>query len=207
MFKKIIAFKEAVVELENYERAVNEVVKALSERPELGSKFIYIRGVAPQEAYDAVRGKNGRVSDEKAITNRGSDKERLAFGLNERYETGISTSLMNEFFLDLQYYANVGAFSEKYGYRDLSPEQKGCFLIFATDKNLTYHDIQLDYGSSWRSTSELPAGIEEKLVAVFPAAQSTGPSSVGKYARASEIVFMSPNVDDNIKHVQHIYAK
>jgi hypothetical protein len=164
------------------------------ERPELKDKYVYIRGVAPNEAMLAVVKENGRVDNKKAVTNRGSDEARLSFGLNENGLKGISLQVLEDVILEIAYYANMGAYVEATGQKDISSKFQGYFLVFATNKPLDRHGINpAMYGHNWRTTAELPEGIEDSLVFVIKAPVSDGPSS-----------FKSFDISKNVKVTGHI---
>lgn len=158
-------------------------------------KFYYMRGVAPKEAREAVAGKNGRVLDGEELTNRGNDPARLAFGMNEVGVSGVDSGLVSEFILDASYYANIGAYAEarlnlpNELRKNLSPENRGYLLVFARDESLPIHKENLNYGHSWRTTSELPVGIEKSLVGIVPAAPMGSASSLEDYKEGDYSLF------------------
>ena len=138
-------------------------------------KFYYLRGVAPHEAREAIRGNNGRVSSEVANTRRGDDKDRLAFGMNEPGIPGIDSKVVDDFYTEAVFYANMGAYAEAHPglhrelTRKVTPKYRGFILIYKTDAPLKIHNLNLNYGNRWRTTSELPEGIDRNLFSIFPA--------------------------------------
>ena len=161
------------------------------------TKYYYMRGVAPKEAKEAITGKNGRVSLEEAMTNRGDEEDRLAFGMNEHGIPGIKDSLVQEFLIESCFYANLGAFVEAHPHlpdalkRNVHRSFRGYLLIFGTDLPLPLHKINLRYGKSWRTTSELPDGIEKKLIGVVPAPPMSNPSAAEEYLSKDFSLFKS----------------
>ena len=71
-----------------------------------------MRGVAPKEAREAIIGRDGRVSNNEALTFRGKNEPKLAFAMNEPKKKGISKNIVEEFLIDASYYANLGAYAE-----------------------------------------------------------------------------------------------
>jgi hypothetical protein len=146
------------------------------------NKFYYLRGVAPQEAREAVRGRNGRVSSEKASTRRGNDESRLAFGMNEPETSGVDPSVIDDFYIEAAFYANLGAYGEANpqlhpeSAREVKPNNRGYILIYRTDSPLIIHKPNLRYGARWRTTSELPDKIDSSLICLFPANPMENPS-------------------------------
>lgn len=159
-----------------------------------------MRGVAPKEAREAILGKNGRVQDEVALTNRGNDISRLAFGMNEPNTPGINPKIVDEFILDASFYANLGAYAEAHPdelKRNLHPDNRGYLLVFATAEPLPIHGENLVYGHSWRTTSELPPWIEENLVGVAPAAPMKSASRLEDYNQGDYCLFGNKiNIND-----------
>ncbi len=174
MKKKIIANRELPIDI----LACKSLCNLLINTPELKDKYLYIRGVAPQEAKLAISKNNGRVDSKKAVTNRGLDEARLSFGLNEKGLKGVSLKVFEDVILEIAYYANMGAHVEATKEKDISSKYQGYFLVFATDEPLVNHSINpAMYGNSWRTTAELPEGIEHSLVYVIKAPVNDGPSS------------------------------
>lgn len=144
--------------------------------------FYYQRGVSPTEMIGSVNGQNTR-KEATTLTNRGTDNNRYGFGLNERGHTGVSPSVVDDIALDLIYYANLGGGAELYkterGKYPLSSEDAniygeyntGYILTFASQSELEKSRIHwtLGYGNRWRTTSMLPAEIDNQLYGITPA--------------------------------------
>ncbi len=167
--------------------------------PELKDKYLYIRGVAPKEAMSAVKKENGRVESQKAVTNRGNDETRLSFGLNEKGLKGISLQVIEDVILEIAYYANMGAYVEATGDKDISPSYQGYFLVFSTGGPLVNHRINpAMYGKNWRTTAELKEGIESSLIFVIKAPVSDGPSSFKSFDISKMIKITGDIEKDNV---------
>ncbi|MFT4344080.1 MAG: hypothetical protein ACMXYE_05030 [Candidatus Woesearchaeota archaeon] len=161
----------------------------------------YIRGTAPYEAKEAIIGKCGRVDATKTITNRGADTARLAFGMNREGKPGVDGSLVDEFLIEAAFYANAGAYAEAHPElprelkRRIDPNYRGYLCIFKTDTSLPIHTANLRYGSAWETTSELPEGIERKLVGITPAPPMEDASTLGEY-KQGEYSLLKPSVKE-----------
>jgi len=134
-----------------------------------------MRGVAPNEAREAILGLDGRVSDDEALTFRGKKEPKLAFAMNEPNHSGIKSEIIDDFLIDAAFYANMGAYAEsnshlpKFQRKDISPNNRGYLLIFNTPNPLEINKSNLIYGNTWRTTSRLPEGIEKNLLGIIPA--------------------------------------
>jgi len=163
---------------------------------------MYLRGVSPHEAREAVLGRNGRVDDSIALTNRGYDPSRLAFGLNEPGKTGVNPDALAEVLLDAAFYANIGAHAQTHNHlsqdlqREVDPNHRGYFILFETENQLAVHDMNKVYGNSWRTTSELTDGIEKNLVGVSPAPPMHRAGAVDAYLPTDYSLNGDISIDD-----------
>jgi hypothetical protein len=151
-------------------------------------EYYYMRGVAPKEAREAIIGRDGRVSNNDALTFRGKNEPKLAFAMNEPKKKGISKNIVEEFLIDASYYANLGAYAEANSHlpeiqrRNLSSNHRGYLLVFNTEEPLEVNKANLCYGDSWRTTSRLPKGIEKNLVGIIPAPIMKSASKIENYS-------------------------
>jgi hypothetical protein len=151
--------------------------------------------------------KNGRVDSKKAVTNRGLDEARLSFGLNEKGLKGISIKVIEDVILEIAYYANMGAHVEATNEKDISSKYQGYFLVFATDEPLGNHSINpAMYGTNWRTTAELPVGIERSLAYVIKAPVSDGPSAFKSFDVYRNIS-ITGNQERDIVNFNHLLPK
>ncbi|MDD4526722.1 MAG: hypothetical protein PHF25_01645 [Candidatus Margulisbacteria bacterium] len=190
---KIISINDEALDVQICRLLYNLIARTSN----LENKYLYIRGVAPSEALFAVNKQNGQVDKSKAVTNRGDDETRLSFGLNEIGQKGVSMQVLEDVILEIAYYANMGAHVEATGSKDVSSEFQGYFLVFATDEPLDRHGINpAMYGKNWRTTAELPEGIEDSLAFIIKAPISAGLSSFQAFD-INQRVSITGNVDQD----------